>query len=93
MGGLWAVHTGCPGTGTTAAKMFGWHKSSIGFATGAHAQNVAQNPGGAVMADITWHGDRASHFVNHAMSGGAKLIEDAGIIECGINDTTALPTS
>jgi capsid protein len=90
---MWTVHNGLPGKGTATAKGFAWHKSAIGYATGAHPMNVAQNPGGAVMADITWHGDRAAHFINHWMSGGAKLIEDAGVIEFSIDDTAALPTA
>lgn len=89
----WAVHNGVSGVGTATAKCFAWHKNAIGFATGAHPMNVADNPTGVVMADITWHGDRASHFVNHWMSGGAKLIDDAGAIEFDVDDTASLPTS
>lgn len=87
----WAVHTGLPNKGAASAVPFVFHKSSIGYATGAFAGNSAQNQ--SVSADITWHGDRASHFVNHMMSGGAKLIEDAGVIKGSVDDTAALPTS
>lgn len=90
-GAFWGHHTGLPGKGTAAAKVFAWHKNAIGYATGKHAGNVAGN--GPVSADITWHGDRAAHFVNHMMSGGASLIDDTGVIEGNLDDTAAIPTS
>lgn len=87
----WTVHTGLPGQGTASAKVFVYHKLSVGYATGKHAGNAAQNQ--AVSADITWHGDRAAHFVNHMMSGGGALIDTTGVIEGAVDDTTAIPTS
>lgn len=93
MGILWTMHTGLTGVGTSSAKVFLWHKNAVGYATGAHSQNKAQDPSSAVAADITWEGPRVAHWVNHYMSGGAVLIDDAGVIEGSINDTTALPTS
>lgn len=87
----WFMHTGLPGAGTASAKCFGWHKSAVGYANAANALNVAGN--GTVAADITWHGDRAAHFVNHMMSGGAALIDATGVIEIASDDTAALPTS
>ena len=89
MGVYWSTHTGLPGVATASAKGFVWHKSAVGYATGEFAGNSAQNQ--AVQADITWHGDRAAHFVNHMMSGGACLIDDTGVYEITINDTAALP--
>ncbi len=53
--------------------------------------NIAQNQ--TVAADITWHGDRAAHFVNHMMSGQAVLIDDAGVIEGDVDDTVAIATT
>lgn len=93
MGVMWTVHTGGPGHGTATSKMFAWHKDSVGYATGAHPMNVAENPNGTVMADISWVGPRAAHWINHWMSGGGCLIDDTGVIEANINDTTTLPTS
>lgn len=81
-GALWCMHTGLPGRGTATAKNFAWHKMAVGYAAGM-----------SITADITWEGTRASHWVNHMMSGGACLIEDAGVIEGTMNDTTAIPTS
>ena len=90
-GVLWKVHTGLPGKGTATAKCFLYHKTSTGYATGAHAGNVAANQ--EVAADITWHGDHAAHFVNHMMSGGAVLIDDTGVIEGNLDDTAVIATT
>jgi hypothetical protein len=45
-----------------------YHKTAVGHAIG---QDVA--------SDITWHGDRASWFVNNMMSQAAKMIDVAGV--------------
>lgn len=87
----WKMQTGLPGAGTSTAKGFAWHQSAIGYAVAKDAKNIAGN--GSVSADITWHGDRAAHFVNHMMSGQACLIDDTGVIESNHNDTTAIATS
>ena len=91
MGVKWKMQTGLPGDGTSGAKAWIWHKMSIGYAIAAAAGNVAGNE--AVAADITWHGDRASHFVNHLMSGEAVMIDDTGVIEATFNATTAVATA
>lgn len=87
----WKMQTGLPGAGTATAKCFIWHKTAVGYASAKAAGNIASNE--AVSADITWHGDRAAHFVNHMMSGQAVLIDDTGVIEGNLNDTTAIATS
>lgn len=46
-----------------------------------------------VTADITWHGDRALHFVNHFYGGGAALMNAEGVVESKTDDTQAIPTS
>ena len=92
MNTLWTAHTGLPNAGSSAsAKGFIWHKNAVGYATGAFAGNAAQNQ--AVQADITWHGDRAAHFINHMMSGGACLIDDSVVFELDLDDSSALPTA
>ena len=88
---MWGVHTGLPGKGTASAKVFAWHKRAVGYASAKAVGNLAD--GKAVKADITWHGDRAAHFVNHTMSGGACLIDDLGVIEGNLDDTASIPTS
>lgn len=91
MGIKWKMQTGLPGMGTATSKVFIWHKSAVGYASAKSAGNVAGNA--AVAADITWHGDRAAHFVNHMMSGGAVLIDTTGVIEGNLDDTAAIVTS
>ena len=91
MGIKWKMQTGLPGAGTATAKCFIWHKMAIGYAVAQAAGNIAGQE--AVAADITWHGDRAAHFVNHMMSGNALLIDDTGVIEGNLNDTTAIASS
>lgn len=94
MNANWCVHTGLSGVGTNSCTLLAYHKLSTGYATGAVVNNVASTDGGtAVAADITWHGDRASYFVNHWMSGGACLIDDTGVIKGSVDETASLPTS
>jgi len=87
----WMMHTGLPGKGGASAKCFVYHKMAVGYATGAHANNNAEND--AIRADIWWDGSRQSHLITHCMSGGGCLIDDTGVIEGAINDTTAIATS
>jgi hypothetical protein len=87
----WKRQTGLPGAGTGTAKCFIWHKQAVAYAAAKSAGNVASN--GAVNADITWHGDRAAHWVNHMMSGQACLLDDTGVIEGNLDDTAAIATS
>lgn len=87
----WKMQTGLPGAGTATAKCFLYHAESVGYAIAQSAGNVAGNE--AVAADITWHGDRAAHFVNHMMSGQACMIDDGGVIEANLDDTAAVATS
>lgn len=75
----WMRHTGLPDKGLATAKVFAYHHDALGYGSGA-----------GVTADITWHGDRASHWVNHWMSGGACLIQDEGVIEGTLDDTAGI---
>lgn len=88
---MWGMHTGLPGRGTATAKMFAWHKNAVGYASGRDAKNIAN--AGVISADIWWNGDAQRHRITHCMTGGAVLIDDTGVIEMSINDTTALATS
>ncbi len=91
---LWTVHSGVPNVGTATSKVFIWNKDSVGYAAGKTPANLASSgTETSVGADITWHGDRAAHFINHAMSGNSVMIDDAGVIEGNLNDTATLPTS
>lgn len=93
LGVNWMVHSANPGVTTANSLCYMWNKEAVAYATGKHAANLAGTMGKetAIGADITWHGDRAAHFVNHAMSGGACLIDDAGVIEFDVDDGATLP--
>lgn len=68
LGTLWMPHSGLPKNGDTR-KCFWYHKTAVGHAIGSE-----------VKTDITWHGDRAAHFINNMMSQGACLIDPTGVV-------------
>lgn len=68
LGTLWLPHSGLPKE-TNVRKCFWYHRTAIGHGIGAD-----------VRTDITWHGDRAAHFVNNMMSQGSCLIDPTGIV-------------
>lgn len=76
LGSLWIPHSGLPIDGNDIRSCFWYHKSALGHAAGAD-----------VTTDITWHGDRAAHFVNNMMSQGSKLIDAAGVVEIKCDET------
>lgn len=78
LGVNWIRHSGLPLVGTTRQCLV-WHKTAVGYARGTE-----------VTTDITWHGDRASHFVNSMMSGGSVRIEDTGVVEIDCLDTSVI---
>ena len=55
-----------------------------------HATGIGHACGQEVKTDISWHGERAAHFISNSMSQGAVLIDNAGIvrIKCKDNDDT-----
>lgn len=68
LGTLWIPHSNL--TKTASVRYCYWyHKTAIGHASGSE-----------VKTDITWHGDRAAHFVNNSMSQGAGLIDTSGVV-------------
>lgn len=70
LGTLWIPHSGLPVDGSNIRSCFWFHKSAVGHASGSDVQT-----------DISWHGDRAAHFVNNMMSQGAALIDDKGVVQ------------
>lgn len=44
-------------------------------------EEVYQRMGQDVVTDVTWHGDRAAHFVSNSMSQGSCLIDGDGVIK------------
>ncbi|MFA5592586.1 MAG: phage capsid protein [Micavibrio sp.] len=69
LGTIWIPHSGLPVDGQGVRSCFFYHKTAVGHASGSDVQT-----------DVTWHGDRAAHFVNNMMSQGAALIDDGGVV-------------
>lgn len=69
LGTLWIPHSGLP-IADGMRNCFWYHKSAIGHAIGQE-----------VVTDITWHGDRAAHFISNSMSQGAALIDETGVVK------------
>lgn len=78
LGALWMPHSGLPVDENGVRQCFLYHKTAIGHASGSDVQT-----------DISWHGDRAAHFVNNMMSQGAGLIDDSGIVIMECDETIA----
>ncbi len=76
LGTLFIPHSGLPKDGNDIRSCFWYHRSAVGHAAGSDVQT-----------DITWHGDRAAHFVNNMMSQGAGLIDSAGVVEIKCDET------
>jgi hypothetical protein len=75
LGVTWIPHTGLNGA-SSARKNYLYHRTALGHAIGAE-----------VRSDITWHGDRAAHFINNMMSQGAVLIDNDGVEEVIVDET------
>ena len=69
LGTLWMPHSGLTKDGDDIRYCYWYHKTALGHAVGQD-----------VKTDVTWHGDRAAHFVNNMMSMGAKLIDPTGVV-------------
>ncbi|WP_043338445.1 phage capsid protein [Belnapia moabensis] len=68
LGAIWMPHSGLTKNGALRYCYF-FHKTAIGHASAAE-----------ISTDITWHGDRAAHFVNTMMSQGAVLVDNTGVV-------------
>ncbi len=79
LGITWLLHNGLPVSGDNR-DCFIYHSSAVGHACGQE-----------VKTDISWHGERAAHFISNSMSQGAVLIDNVGIVrvKCKDSDTTA----
>lgn len=76
LGTTWIPHSGLPKDGNDIRSCYWFHKNSIGHASGSDVQS-----------DISWHGDRAAHFVNNMMSQGAVLIDGSGVVVINCDET------
>jgi len=84
LGITWILHNALPVT-NKKRDCFIYHASAIGHACGQE-----------VKTDISWHGERAAHFISNSMSQGAVLIDNTGIVRVKCNDaptTTTTPTT
>ena len=68
LGALWMPHSGLTKAGALRYCYF-YHRTAVGHAVASE-----------VVTDITWHGDRAAHFVNNMMSQGAVMIDPTGVV-------------
>ncbi|MFO1073595.1 MAG: phage capsid protein [Geminicoccaceae bacterium] len=69
LGTMWLPHSGLP-LASGVRTCFWFHRSAVGHAIGQD-----------VTTDITWHGDRAAHFVANSMSQGSGLIDGTGVVK------------
>lgn len=76
LGTIFIPHSGLPIDGSGVRSCFWFHKTAVGHASGED-----------VNTDISWHGDRAAHFVNNMMSQGAVLIDQGGIVKIDCDET------
>ena len=74
----WILCNSLPLANTDDRDCFIYHASSIGHACGQE-----------VKTDITWHGERAAHFISNSMSQGAVLIDAEGIVRIKCDDDAA----
>lgn len=76
LGTIFIPHSGLPVDESDIRSCFWYHKTAIGHASASD-----------VVTDISWHGDRAAHFVNNMMSQGAGLIEGNGVVTINCDET------
>lgn len=76
LGTLFIPHSGLPVDENDIRSCFWYHKTAVGHASASDVET-----------DVTWHGDRAAHFVNNMMSQGAGLIDEAGVIVINCDET------
>jgi len=68
LGMWWMMFTGLPKEGDVR-DTFMFHGDAVGHA-------IQQE----IISDITWHGDRASWFINNMMAQAAVLIDEIGVV-------------
>lgn len=76
LGTIWVPHSGLPIDSQDIRSCYFYHKTAVGHASGSDVQT-----------DISWHGDRAAHFVNNMMSQGAALIDAGGVVVINCDET------
>ncbi|MDR1691220.1 MAG: hypothetical protein LBR35_00045 [Rickettsiales bacterium] len=80
MGIIWILHNNLPFyEGGNIRECFIYHKTAIGHAIGSE-----------IKSDISWQGERQSHFVSNSMSQGSCLIDENGIVKINCLDNAPL---
>lgn len=69
LGVWWMRHSGLTLMSGSKRRCHMWHKMAVGTGSGQ-----------GVTSDITWVGERASHFINNMMSQGACVIDATGVV-------------
>lgn len=77
LGTIFLPHSGLPVDASDVRSCFYYHKTAVGHAAASD-----------VNTDISWHGDRAAHFVNNMMSQGAGLIDSSGIVVINCDESS-----
>ena len=77
LGITWVLYNGLPVTNNNR-DCFIYHSSAVGHACGQD-----------VKTDISWHGERAAHFISNSMSQGAVLIDNNGIVRIKCSDSVS----
>ncbi len=77
----WVLYNALP-LASNSRDCFIYHASSIGHACGQE-----------VKTDISWHGERAAHFISNSMSQGAVLIDNDGIVRVKCSDITPVAST
>ena len=76
LGTVWIPHSGLPVDGSDIRSCYWYHRNAVGHASGSDVQT-----------DVSWHGDRAAHFVNNMMSQGATMIDETGVVTLFCDET------
>ena len=76
LGTIFIPHSGLPVDENDIRSCFWYHKTAVGHASASDVET-----------DVSWHGDRAAHFVNNMMSQGAGLIDENGIVIINCDET------
>jgi len=79
LGAQHIMHPKVPGVGTNAAKCYVYHKAAIG-----HAIDTA-----GIKTDIGFNGEHDYSYARHTVYHGAKILQNAGVIEVTVDDTAA----
>jgi hypothetical protein len=80
LGVNWIMHNALPLDASLGVRTcFMYHRNAVGHASGQD-----------VKTDITWHGERAAHFISNCMSQGAKIVDGDGVLKILCDDASEL---